>query len=167
MLDIVDRGTRECLAAGSDSPMSGRSVLRELAEPIAQLGKPNRFDSDNGTELTSHAVLAWYGEVGVEWHYIAPGKLMQNGLCESFNGRMRYKQHNELLLLSLARARVEIEASVQDCNLERPHSAFGYATTAAFAAELDNQWPASLHPTNSAKQLIPSTALMRHKMAQL
>jgi len=26
--------------------------------------------SDNGTELTSNAVLAWCGESGVEWHYI-------------------------------------------------------------------------------------------------
>jgi len=26
--------------------------------------------SDNGTELTSNAVLAWCGEIGVEWHYI-------------------------------------------------------------------------------------------------
>ena len=28
--------------------------------------------SDNGTELTSNAVLVWYGVIGVEWHYIAP-----------------------------------------------------------------------------------------------
>jgi hypothetical protein len=28
--------------------------------------------SDNGTELTSNAVLA--GRIGVEWHYITPGK---------------------------------------------------------------------------------------------
>jgi len=26
--------------------------------------------SDNGTELTSNAVLAGCGEIGVEWHYI-------------------------------------------------------------------------------------------------
>jgi putative transposase len=45
--------------------------------------------SDNGTELTSNAILAWQQERGVEWHYIAPGKPMQNGLVESFNGRLR------------------------------------------------------------------------------
>lgn len=32
------------------------------------------FVSDNGTELTSNAVLAWQEERQVEWHYIAPGK---------------------------------------------------------------------------------------------
>ncbi len=41
--------------------------------------------SDNGTELTGNAVLAWCGQIGVEWHYIAPGRPMQNGFCEIFN----------------------------------------------------------------------------------
>ena len=28
-------------------------------------------------ELTSNAVLVWFGEIGVEWHYIAPVKPMR------------------------------------------------------------------------------------------
>lgn len=43
---------------------------------------------DNGTKLTSHAVFAWCQDTGVEWHYIAPGKPVQNGYVESFNGRL-------------------------------------------------------------------------------
>ncbi len=105
---------------------------------------------DNGTELTSNAVLAWCGEFGVEWHYIAPGRPMQNGDVESFNGRMR----DELLFLSLTHARVEIAAWVENYNRERPHSSLGYATPAAFAAEQDKQWPASLRPTASATQAL-------------
>jgi transposase InsO family protein len=120
-----------------------------------------------GTELTSNAVLAWCGEIGVEWHYITPGKPMQNGFCENFNGRMRDELLNETLFLSLAHARVEIAAWVEDYNRERPHSALGYATPAAFAAELNKQWPASLRPTGSATQAIASTALMRNKAARL
>jgi transposase InsO family protein len=50
-------------------------------------------------------VLAWCGEIGVEWHYIAPGKPMQNGYVESFNGRMRDELLNETLFLSLPHAR--------------------------------------------------------------
>jgi hypothetical protein len=69
--------------------------------------------SNNGTELTSNAVLAWCGEIGVEWHYIAPGKPMQNGYVESFNGRMRDELLNETLFLSLDHARVEIAAWVE------------------------------------------------------
>jgi transposase InsO family protein len=64
-------------------------VARELTALIERLGKPGMIVSDNGTELTSNAILKWCAEHKVEWHYIAPGKPMQNGFVESFNGRMR------------------------------------------------------------------------------
>ena len=98
VLNIVDDVTRECLRAVPDTSISGRRVVRELAGLIAERGKPGMIVSDNGTELTSNAVLAWCGEIGVEWHYIAPGKPMQNGFCESFNGRMRDELLNETLV---------------------------------------------------------------------
>ena len=79
VLNIVDDVTRECLRAVSDTTISGRRVVRELAERTAERGKPGMIVSDNGTELTSNAVLAW---MSVEWHYITAGKLMQNGICE-------------------------------------------------------------------------------------
>lgn len=167
VLNVVDDVTRECLAAVPDTSISGHRVVRELTQLIAQRGKPGMIVSDNGTELTSNAVLAWCGQIGVEWHYIAPGKPMQNGYVESFNGRMRDELLNETLFMSLAHARVEIAAWVEDYNRERPHSALGYATPAAFAAELDKQWPASLRPTGSATQPIASTALMRKTTARL
>jgi transposase InsO family protein len=96
-----------------------------------------------------------------------PGRPMQNGYVESFNGRMRDELLNETLFLSLAHARVEIAEWVEDYNQERPHSALGHATPAAFAAELHKQWSASLRPTGSATQPIASTALMRNNAARL
>lgn len=69
-----------------------------------------RFRMCYGPELTSNTVLAWYWEMGVDWHYIAPGKPMQNGYVESFNGRMSGKLLNEMLFLTMAHACVEIAA---------------------------------------------------------
>ncbi|GAA3277317.1 hypothetical protein GCM10020258_60290 [Sphingomonas yabuuchiae] len=89
MLNIVDDVTRECLRAVVDTSISGQRVVRKLAGLIAKRGALKMIVSDNGTELTSNAVLAWTGDVGVEWHYIAPGKPTQNGFVESFNGRIR------------------------------------------------------------------------------
>ena len=103
----------------------------------------------------------------MEWHYIAPGRPNQNGYVESFNGHMGEEKFNETLFLSMAHACVEIAAWVDDYNRERPHSSLGYATPAAFAAELDKQWPASPRPTGSATQPIASTALMRNTAARL
>ena len=86
---VFDDCTRECLAAIADVSLSGLRVARELDILIATRGKPKSIVSDNGTELTSNAILAWQQDRGVEWHYIAPGKPMQNGFVESFIGRLR------------------------------------------------------------------------------
>ena len=94
ILNVVDDVTRECLAAIPDTSISGRRVARELTALIARRGRPAMIVSDNGTEFTSTAILAWAQDHGVDWHYIAPGKPTQNGFVESFNGRMR----DELLL---------------------------------------------------------------------
>ena len=92
--------------------------------------------SDHGTELTSNAILAWCAEHRIEWHYIAPGKPMQNGFVESFNGRMRDELLNETLFFGLHHARQLIGAWVADYNTARPHSSLRYQTPAAFADEL-------------------------------
>ena len=136
VLNVVDDVTRECLAAIPDTSISGRRVARELTALIERRGKPGMIVSDNGTELTSNAILKWCAEHKVEWHYIAPGKPMQNGFVESFNGRMRDEFLNETLFRNLAHARDLIAAWVNDYNTARPHSALGYQTPAGFALHL-------------------------------
>ncbi len=81
-LCVVDDFTREALAIVVDTSLSGVRVGRELDRIIARRGKPAMIVSDNGTELTSHAILRWQKERGIEWHYIAPGKPQQNGFVE-------------------------------------------------------------------------------------
>src|SRR3979490_1707118 len=88
ILAVVDDGTRECLALVADTSISGRRVARELDPVIRRRGqRPDTIVSENGTELTSNAILGWADATGVGWHYIAPGKPQQNGFSESFNGR--------------------------------------------------------------------------------
>ena len=136
ILNVVDDVTRECLAAIPDTSISGRRVARELTALVGRRGKPAMIVSDNGTEFTSNAILGWAKDHGVEWHYIAPGKPMQNGYIESFNGRMRDELLNESLFLGLDHARTKITNWVDDYNQRRPHSALGYVTPAAYAANL-------------------------------
>ena len=136
VLNVGDDVTRECLAAIPDTSISGRRVARELTALVERRGKPGMIVSDNGTELTSNAILKWCAEHKVEWHYIAPGKPMQNGFVESFNGRMRDEFLNETMFRNLAHARDLIAAWVTDYNTERPHSALGYQTPAGFALHL-------------------------------
>ena len=143
VLNIVNDVTRECLVAVPDTSISGVRVVRELTALVARRGKPEMIVSDNGTELTSNAVLKWTQDHCMQWHYIAPGRPMQNGFVESFNGRMRDELLNETVFTSLSQARAVIAAWVADYNTARPHSAFGYQTPAAHPAKLKAMEPVS------------------------
>jgi len=136
ILNVVDDVTRECLAAIPDTSISGRRVARELTALVERRGRPGMIVSDNGTEFTSTAILTWSEDHQIAWHYIAPGKPMQNGFVESFNGRMRDEFLNETLFRNLAHARDLITDWVTDYNTARPHSALGYQTPAGFALHL-------------------------------
>lgn len=136
ILNVVDDVTKECLGAIPDTSISGRRVARELSAILERRGKPGLIVSDNGTEFTCNAMLAWCRDKAIDWHFIAPGKPMQNGFIESFNGRMRDELLNESLFFDLDDARAKIAAWVADFNLQRPHSSLGYLTPAAYAANL-------------------------------
>ena len=133
VLNITDNMTHECLGAIPDTSISGKRVARELTAIIARRGKPGMIVSDNGTELTSNAIFAWAKDHKIDWHYITPGKPMQNGYVESFNGKMRDELLNETLFFSLDQARTIISAWVEDYNTTRPHSSLAYQTPAAYA----------------------------------
>jgi putative transposase len=129
ILNVVDDVTKECLAAIPDTSISGRRVARELDAIISRIsrrGKPELIVSDHGTEFTSNAVLAWAQSAKVAWHFIAPGKPMQNGICEAFNSRMRDELLNETIFYDLDHARSIIARWVASYNQRRPHSALGY-----------------------------------------
>jgi putative transposase len=141
ILAVVDDCTRECLALVADTSMPGLRVARELNRILARRSRPAMIVSDNGTELTSNAVLRWADERGVSWHYIAPGKPTQNAFIESFNGRLRDELLNETLFRSLPQARVVLEAWRHDYNGQRPHSRLGWLTPLAYAASLEAASP--------------------------
>jgi putative transposase len=133
VLAIVDDFTRECLVLVADTSLPGLRVARELDTVIAIRGRPGTIVSDNGTELTSMAILRWSQERQIAWHYIAPGKPQQNAFIESFNGRLRDELLNETLFSSLAHAREALSFWKDDYNTIRPHSGLGNLTPAAYA----------------------------------
>ena len=147
VLCVIDDFSRECLATVIDNSLSGERVARELDIIAENRGYPLLVLSDNGTELTSNAMLKWQQDRGVEWHYIAPGKPMQNGFVESFNGRLRDECLNEHLFGSYRHARQIIEDWRIDYNLKRSHTSLEGLTPDEFATrarKAQNQNRASL-----------------------
>ena len=133
ILTVVDDCTRECLALVADTSLSGAARRPRADRMIAERGRPKMIVSDNGSEFTTNAILRWADETRVDWHYIAPGKPMQNAFIESFNGRLRDELLNETLFSSLAQARVMLASWRADYNVHRPHSGLGWLTPAEFA----------------------------------
>lgn len=133
ILTLVDDFTRECLGLVVDTSLTAPRVVRELDRIVETRCCPRMIVSDNGTEFTSNAILAWQQERDVEWHYIAPGKPMQNGFVESFNGRLRDECLNEHLFTSYRHAREIISAWREDYNQHRPHTSLDGLTPTEYA----------------------------------
>ncbi len=128
ILCVVDDFSRECLALVADTSLSGTRVSRELDVLVDQRGLPVTVVSDNGTELTSVAILRWSQQRTVGWHYIEPGKPQQNAFAESFIGRLRDECLNETIFTSLRHARSVLSCWQRDYNEVRPHSALNGRT---------------------------------------
>src|SRR6202020_2452194 len=135
-LTMVDSYTRECPAIEVDTGISSRQVTRTLERVIAERGAPATLRCDNGPEFTSRHFLAWCGQKKIELVHIQPGKPMQNGHVESFNGRLRDECLNASWFRNLQDARAKITAWRDEYNGERPHSSLGYRTPNEFAAVL-------------------------------
>ena len=136
ILNVVDDVTKECLAAIVDTSISGRRVARELAALVTRRGRPDLCQRPrHRAHLERHARMDPRDGDRLALHR-APGKPQQNGICEAFNGRMRDELLNETLFFGLGHARAATARWVADDNHQRPHSAIGYATPAAYAAKL-------------------------------
>jgi putative transposase len=133
---VVDDFTLECLCLIADTSLSGHRLARELDTLIANRDKPKTIVSDNNTEITSMANLKWCQHTHIEWHYIAPGKPMQNGSIVSFNGSFRDECLNETLFSSLTQARAVINAWREDYKANRPHSSLGNITPSEFEMKI-------------------------------
>lgn len=136
VLAVVDAFTRECLALEVDTSFASQRVTRVLNRVIEQRGAPAAIRCDNGPELTSRHMLAWCEEQHISLVHIQPGKPMQNGHVESFNGRLRDECLNASWFPNLADARRQIRRWQDDYNGERPHSSLGYRTPNEFAEVL-------------------------------
>jgi putative transposase len=135
-LTIVDDCTRECLAIEVDTSITGLRVQAVLDRLADERGLPHSITVDNGPEFEGQVLDKWSYRTGVRLSFIRPGKPNENAYIESFNGRFRDECLNEHWFLSIAHARLVIEAWRVEYNTERPHSSLGNRTPQEFANAL-------------------------------
>lgn len=146
VLTIVDDRTRECLALEADRSLPGSRVVQVLEQVVAQRGRPTVIVSDNGPEFVGRALDQWAYREGVRLHFIAPGKPMQNGYVESFNGKLRDECLNGHWFLTLGDARRTLEEWRMIYNRVRPHSALGNMSPEEYARAVDGPREEELTP---------------------
>ena len=86
---------------------------------------------------------------------------MQNGICEALNGRMRDELLNETIFYDLDHARSALARWTASYNQQRPHSAIGYLTPAAFAATFTAMGDRLRNPDQLRRSPIAPSALLR------
>ncbi len=133
-LTVADDFTHECVDIAVDHGIGGQYVTRILDQAACFRGYPQAVRTDNGPEFTSRAFIAWTQQHGIRHRLIQPGKPMQNGYVESFNGKFRDECLNEHWFTSLPQARDIIVNWRRDYNEVRPHSSCGRIPPARFAA---------------------------------
>ena len=147
VLTIIDEFTRECLATEVDTGISSRQVALSLERILAQRPQPRSLRCDNGPEFRSRYFNAWCISKRIGLEYIAPGRPMQNGYIESFNGKFRDECLNEHWFETLHQARTAIATWREDFNEIRPHSSCKRMPPARFAALHRQQAADAAQPT--------------------
>ena len=147
ILTVVDQFTRECVWLEADRSMNGPKVVEALIAAIGERGAaPDSITLDNGSEFSGRAMEAWAIQTGVQLCFIRPGRPVENGFIESFNGRLRDECLNVEWFTSLGEAREKLAAWRDHYNYQRPHSALDDRAPAVFA---------SLHSSEQTRFALP------------
>jgi len=139
ILTVVDQFTRECLCAWADRSQTGEKVVMQMKRIALGRGLPESITTDNGSEFAGKAMETWEYKNGVKLDLIRPGKPVENGFIESFNGRLRDEYLNGEIFFNLADAREKLERWRADYNERRPHSSLDDRTPKEFAKAAGRQ----------------------------
>ena len=137
-LNVIDEGTRECLAIEIDTSLPTARVIRVLEQLKQERDLPNQLRMDNGPEFISAQLVDWCDEHGIDIAYIKPGKPQQNGFCERFNGSFRREFLNVYLFESLTQVRDMAWAWMLDYNYERTHDSLNKLPPSIYRQQLEN-----------------------------
>jgi putative transposase len=146
ILTVIDQWSRESVSLEPGFSLTGRCVGHALDQAAIARGMPRAITVDNGTEFTSKALDEWAYRRGVKLDYTRPGKPTDNGLIESFNGRLRDEFLNTHEFVTMQDVRARLMAWKDDYNNRRPHGSLGHLTPSEFAKARSGQ-PSKSRPS--------------------
>ncbi len=158
-LNLFDEGTREALAIEVDTSLPAARVIRVLTQLAESRSLPEQIRVDNGPEFTSATLHAWCEERGVHLHFTQPGKPMQNGYAERFNGSFRREILDANIFGSLDEVRDLAHEWLTCYNEERPQDSLGSIPPSLFRQQQTNP---NQPPSNTPKPSENSTFELSH-----
>lgn len=144
ILTVIDQWSRESVCLEANFRQTGRGVGQALDRSAVLRGWPKAITVDNETEFTSRALDDWAYRRGIKLDYTRPGKPTDNGLIESFNGRLRDEFLNVHEFITLHDLQQKLRAWQDDYNHHRPHGSLGHLTPREYV----QKW--SVQPTETA-----------------
>lgn len=136
VLTVIDEVTRECLAVETDRSITGRKVAAVLNRIAFFRGLPKEILTDNGPEFASNALDTWAYDHKVSHLFIDPGKPMQNGFIESFNGKFRAECLDQHWFKNVSETRELVENWRREYNHIRPHMSLDNLTPMQYARKI-------------------------------
>lgn len=143
-LTVIDQRSRESVPLEVNLPPTGRCVDMALDEAAIERGWPQVIRVDNGTEFTSKALDEWAWRRGAMLDYTRPANPTENGLIESFNGRLRDEFLNVSEFITMQDAREQPKSWQHDFKHHRPNSSLGHLAPSKFIRNRSDQQPESV-----------------------
>jgi putative transposase len=134
--NVLDIFSRQCLRVVARPSFCSQDVTAVLDVLVDKHGPPEAITCDNGTEFTSRHFDGWAYQHGIAIDYIMPGKPVQNGYVESFNGKLREECLSASWFTTLHDAQSDLDDWVTDYNEVRPHSALANLAPLQYAARV-------------------------------
>ncbi len=102
IFNVVGQDTRACSLLLADTSIGGRKVTVALAKAAEGIGLAQTITVDNDPEFAGKVLDEWAYTQGIHLYFIQPGRPVENGYIESFNGRLQDELLNPKIFCTLA-----------------------------------------------------------------
>jgi putative transposase len=124
LVAIMDWGSRKVLSWRLSNTMDTQFCLEALEEALAKYGCPEIFNTDQGSQFTSHYFTGVLRVHGVKISMDGKGRWMDNVFIERLWRSCKYECVYLKQFIDGSHARKEIGAWIRYYNETRPHSTF-------------------------------------------
>ena len=129
LVSIMDWHSRHVLAWKFSNTMDTSFCVAALEEALGK-GRPEIFNTDQGSQFTSEAFTQTLQEQRVQVSMDGKGRYLDNIFVERLWRSIKYEEVYLKAYQTVAEARTGINAYLEFYNRQRPHQALGYRTPA-------------------------------------